>query len=176
MFKTKTLPIHQSGFTLIELMAVIVILGIISALAVPKFVDLSATANKTVLESMGGAILSAANQVRAQAIVQGLQDEPLTTIDLDGDGNDDVEIAYGYPSASRNNSISKIMEGGFASQWTWSTTYRDTRFWLTTASLAGRSGVYVNQTAVRATDCYITYDPATSKGGYPVINYVTTNC
>ena len=176
MLSKQSLSTHQPGFTLIELISAIVILGVISAIAVPKFQNMRSSANQAVLRSMGGAILSAANQVHAKSIIQGLQNEPLANIDLDGDGINDVEIKYGYPSASRSNSISKIMEGNFSNDWTWSTTYRDTRFWLTTASLGGRSGEYINQTAVRASGCYITYDPATSESDYPTINYVTTNC
>jgi MSHA pilin protein MshA len=166
----------QAGFTLIELVVVIVILGILAVTAAPKFLDLSADANKAVLESMGGAILSATKLVYAKSVIKGVQGQAKTNIDLDGDGVDDVEVIYGYPSASRSNSISKIMGSDFETQWTWSTTYGDTRFWLTTASLGGRSGQYVNQTAVRASGCYILYDPATGAGTLPAVTYVTTGC
>ncbi len=49
----------QSGFTLIELVLVIVILGILAAVAVPKFVDLSGEAQVAATESMAGSLGSA---------------------------------------------------------------------------------------------------------------------
>jgi MSHA pilin protein MshA len=167
---------EQQGFTLIELVVVIVILGILAATAAPKFMNISSDARVSVLKAMGGSILSAANQVHTKSIIKMAVQEPLANLDLDGDGNDDVEIKYGYPSASRNNGISKIMDGNFATEWSWSTTYLDTQFLLTTATLAGRSGVYVNQTAVSNSGCYILYNPVTSLGGTPSISYVTTDC
>jgi MSHA pilin protein MshA len=50
---------EQAGFTLIELIIVIVILGLLSAVAIPKFVDLSDDAEDAAIEGIAGGLSSA---------------------------------------------------------------------------------------------------------------------
>jgi MSHA pilin protein MshA len=165
----------QAGFSLIELIAVVVILGVLAAIALPRFVNLRADANEATIRAMGGALLSSANLVYAKSAILGVQGQALTNIDINGDGVNDVEIEYGYPSANRSNGISKVMDGDFARGWTWSANAANTIFWLTTATLGKRSGLYVNNTAVQASNCYLLYYRATSASP-PTIQYVTTGC
>lgn len=50
----------QRGFTLIEIIMVIVLLGIIAAIAIPKYVDLKTAAVDATLEGLKGGLTSAA--------------------------------------------------------------------------------------------------------------------
>lgn len=56
--KRKKLLGNQKGFTLIEIIAVLIILGVIAAVAVPKFVDMQAEARQYAVEGALAALQS----------------------------------------------------------------------------------------------------------------------
>ncbi|MBC8284695.1 MAG: prepilin-type N-terminal cleavage/methylation domain-containing protein [Nitrospinae bacterium] len=60
---------NEKGFTLIELVMVIVILGILAATAIPKFVDLSTNAETSVRDGVTGALQGAITMLHAQYLI-----------------------------------------------------------------------------------------------------------
>ena len=73
----------SKGFTIIELVVVIVILGILAATAAPKFIDLTGDAKKSAMEGVQGSIESAVSIMHAKALVNNAASGS-TTIEIDG--------------------------------------------------------------------------------------------
>jgi MSHA pilin protein MshA len=85
---------QQSGFTLIELIMVIVILGILAAFALPKFADLSGDAKKASLNGLAGALKSSAAIARSSQLAKG--NTLGAAVTLDGTS---VAMVNGHPQA-----------------------------------------------------------------------------
>ncbi|MDP3845779.1 MAG: type II secretion system protein [Pseudomonas sp.] len=89
---------RSKGFTLIELVVVIVILGILAAVALPRFINVTKDAHESAVKGAGGALASAVLLVRSQWEVNrnGSDTTPNTDVTGFGDGLVDVN-ASGWP-------------------------------------------------------------------------------
>lgn len=94
--------IKQKGFTLIEIVIVIVILGILGAIAIPKFIDLSGEARAAAADSNGSAVKS------AWAIYIAKNKDQPTAQQL----TDSVTAQHGVALAADNKSILIDMDSG----------------------------------------------------------------
>ncbi|WP_338294206.1 prepilin-type N-terminal cleavage/methylation domain-containing protein [Planctobacterium marinum] len=63
---------QQKGFTLIELIIVIIILGILAVTAAPKFLDISEDANEATITGVQGALQAATQLVRSKGRIDGV--------------------------------------------------------------------------------------------------------
>lgn len=72
---------QQSGFTLVELVMVIVLIGILAAIAVPRFVSLSGDARKATVEGFAGGVKAAAVVAQAAWLAKGGAVSSISTAD-----------------------------------------------------------------------------------------------
>lgn len=86
---------RQGGFTLIELVVVIVILGILAVTAAPRFMNLQNDARGSALQGLKGAIDGAAGITYGKAAINGLEASDAADAKVDG-----VPIVFGYPAAT----------------------------------------------------------------------------
>ncbi|OED88650.1 type II secretion system protein [Vibrio crassostreae] len=98
---------RQGGFTLIELVVVIVILGILAVTAAPRFLNLQDDAKNATLEGLAGAIQGAAGIVYGKSAIDG--EESLSSASVTIDGNE-VATVFGYPAAT-SGAIEAIVQG-----------------------------------------------------------------
>ncbi len=103
---------NSKGFTLIELVTVIVILGILAVFALPRFANVTDQAHDASVEGVTGAMASAVAIVHAQWVSNGQPTTDPNRDNLIGFGRGDVDVsANGWPtgtSGSNNPSMDAI--------------------------------------------------------------------
>ncbi len=143
----------NQGFTLIELIVVIVILGIMSAVAVPQFINLQTDARVSVMQGIEGSIRSASTLAYSKALIDGTENAATGTITTAGGS---VDIVFGYPAATDAGIGTMVDTTG-----------------ATDISGSG-TGPYIF-TYTGRTDCQISYTAATAAAP-PTIAPTTSGC
>ncbi|QQX79717.1 type II secretion system protein [Shewanella sp. KX20019] len=91
----------QNGFTLIELVVVIIILGILAVTAAPKFINLQGDARVSTLQGMKAAIQGSNSLVYSKSAISSVERQDAATVNI-GIGTD-VNVAYGYLLATEDD-------------------------------------------------------------------------
>lgn len=153
----------QGGFTLIELVVVIVILGILAAFAVPRFSRLDGQARVASVRSMEGAVRSGAMLARSQWLANGTNP---ANIVMDGAT---VNIVNGYPAPTVANGIGAVLQQGSVVTDTTANRYRVVSVNATTVRLQLNG-------APTPASCYVQYVRPAALGGNPNISVQTGGC
>lgn len=162
----------QKGFTLIELIIVIVVLGILAVTAAPQFINFSSDARESTIKGLEASMKSAVELSYAKAAIDGNLSGEAT---VPTNSATVIAIANGYPKASDIANAA-----GAGSDWT---------FAEKTAGdyVGGTNGVYVGTLAsladagstaaeIEATNCYITYEDNAEDAGKPLPVATISGC
>lgn len=156
---------NNGGFTLIELIVVIVILGILAVTAAPKFVDLQSDARLATLNGMKAAINSAVSLTYGKSLVTGVEKNATgSKVSINGA---QVEVCYGYPCAAATK-IQKVLDIGDFKDCT--ADDKDKGDWCYKERAADKSiDIYIANGYTANSQCFVTYTESSAAGSAPKV-------
>ena len=89
--------VKNKGFTLIELIIVIVVLGILAVTAAPKLLNIQKDAQVGALQGLKSALVASSDIVYAKSLLEGVEGNADTTL------TSGIRVRYGYPYATQTN-------------------------------------------------------------------------
>lgn len=150
----------QDGFTLVEMVIVIIILGVLAVTAAPRFINMKGDAHVANLNGVKSSIEGANSMVYAKALIKGLTDKaPADDNKINigaGEVTSDVLLAYGYIAEDHTSLANALdMNADVASAGT------PPKDWLI-AKVEGQ-GVQISQKGA-PTSCVLKYKTASKTG------------
>lgn len=163
----------NQGFTLIELIIVIVILGILAVTASPKFLDLQGDARGATVEGVEASLKGAVNIAYSKALIQGVTGTTAAPVAMT---NPAIEMVFGYPDASNEN-IADLLELD-AGEWEYYTVGTESRIYPLGAYEGASNTVFTDDgpEGDDSTGCYVTYTEAADANSVPTIDIKTDGC
>jgi MSHA pilin protein MshA len=100
------LPTAQSGFTLIELVIAIILVGILAVTALPRFLGVKHDASAAVMKGIAAGFNTVVEQVNYFAIVQGVEHQRNVKVDADGTL---INTYFGTPQEIWDKNLASLM-------------------------------------------------------------------